>query len=134
VDESASPQQHDIQHVTAGVAEFSNPLYDTTYDANRPQYAGSFDQAGGVITNPAYSDLPTTTTATSGYSEPVASTSGYEEPVGRTGYMQPVPVGGYAEPAYTGGSSNGGYSEPAYASNKGGNAGEYMEMEPDMEA
>ena len=117
----------------AGAAQFTNPLYDTTYDTNGPQYAGSFDEnGGGVITNPAYADLPTA--VTSGYSEPGGTTSGYSEPSSSTGYMQPVPVGGYAEPAYICGSSNGGYSEPAYASKPGGNAGEYMEMEPDVVA
>ena len=61
--------------IRAGAAEFSNPLYDTSYPAEdgRPQYASGYDSTG-VIANAAYSD-PTA------YMEPATSgPGGYTEP------------------------------------------------------
>ena len=76
-------------------------MYDTSTD--QPVYAGTYD--AGVLSNPAYGDLP------GAYSEP----TGYAEP---TGYV-------YSEPG------KGAYAEPTYVS--ASNTGVYMDvsMEPD---
>ena len=100
----------------AGAAEFSNPLYDTSYPGgsdSRPSYASAYDNpSSGVIANPAYATLP----GAGGYSEP-ASRGGYVEPAVRGGYSEPAVRGGYSEPSYVGAPSL---------------SGEYMEtMEPD---
>ena len=102
-----------------GAAEFSNPLYDTSYPAgsdSRPSYASAYDNpSSGVIANPAYATLPGAT----GYSEP-ALRSGYSEPIGRGGYSEPALRSGYSEPSYAGGPSL---------------TGEYMDtLEPDTNA
>ncbi len=106
-----------------GAAEFSNPLYDTSFtsgDDAQPHYATAYD-GDGVIQNPAYGDLP------------VQGSGGYSEPV--TGYSDVHPLGvndnysepnmGYAEPST--------YVEPMYttASNQGVYMDVAAELEPD---